>query len=127
MSQDAVNVVKAWERVVREGQMLELRPHLYPDPFLAILGKGGMELFLYVDPERYITMARYAVEVGRPETSEMSRLHACSNGAIATVTGTWKAPNVVFGLGDYRLTAILLKTDGDWKVAGLFMGTQTQY
>ncbi len=126
-SQDAVSVVKEWERVVRDGQMVELRRHLYPEPFLGILGKGGMELFLYVDPERYITMARYVVEVGRPEVSEMSGLHVCSNGVIAAVTGTWKAPNVVFGLGDYRFTALLLKTDGAWKVAGLFMGTQTQY
>ena len=126
-SQDAVSVVKEWERVVREGQMLELRRHLYPEPFLAIMGKGGMELFLYVDPERYITMARYAVEVGRPEISEMSGIRVHSNGSIAAVTGAWKAPNVVFGLGNYRFTALLLKTDGAWKVAGLFMGTQTQY
>lgn len=126
-SKDAVFVVREWERVVRESQMIELRQYLYPDPFLSIIGKGGMELFIYVDPERYITMARYAVEAGRPEVSEMSEIHAVSNGTIATVTGKWKAPNVVFGLGEHRFTALLLKVDGAWKAAGMFMGTQTEY
>ena len=75
--------------------------------------------------ERYITMARYAVVVER--RSRNVRNPRTSNSAIAAVTGAWKAPNVVFGLGNYRFTALLLKTDGAWKVAGLFMGTQTQY
>jgi len=126
-ARDAVMVVKEWERVVREGQMTDLRRYLYPEPFLSIMGKGGMELFLYVDPEHYLTMARYAIEVGRPEISEMSEIHAVTNGTIAVVTGKWKAPNVVFGLGDYRFTAFLVKSAEAWKVAGMFMGTQTQY
>jgi hypothetical protein len=126
-TKDAVFVVREWERVVRESQMIELRQYLYPDPFLSIIGKGGMELFIYVDPERHITMARYAVEAGRPDVSEMSEIHAVTNGTIATVTGKWKAPNVVFGLGEHRFTVILLRVDGAWKVAGMFMGTQTEY
>jgi len=114
-----MDALRRIERAVAAGNVWALRDHHYRDRFLCGLCKPDGEAFWLGDADGYLQMFQTAMFFGAPRKPTFTPSKVVVGDNVAAVVGRWQLTSLFFGPMPYDVAVTLIRTDGDWRLAGL--------